>query len=358
MKIVFFDLGKHFGGAENYLFTIIENAIQRGNESVIIVRQKSLFARKCKEKKLECELIEVKFDLESVKKVKRYLKEHSVDVINVNGINSGIFKRLLNINIPTVTTVHSNAYIDRIEKSALVRKLFILLENHCLKHSDNIITVSNAIKDLLVNRGINSNKIVVVNNGIQPITYKKKQFDNGKLKMCFIGRLEKVKGADILIDALGNLSNGDWECDIYGDGSEINNLKNRAKKLGIFPKIEFMGFEDDVRKRLHSYDVLIQPSRYEAFSLSIIEAMNARTLVVCSDVGGMGAIVEDSVTGYKFPVGNINTLTDILNQLLYNKEVFLRITDNAYKLFLDNYTQDKMANKTLEILRKVSLKNV
>ena len=57
-----------------------------------------------------------------------------------------------------------------------------------------------------------------------------------------------------------------------------------------------------------------------------------------------------SATAYRFNLG------DIIGKPA--KEVFLRITDNAYKLFLDNYTQDKMANKTLEILRKVSLKNV
>ena len=88
----------------------------------------------------------------SIRETKRRMNEEHIELFHINGINSGVFVNLLHLPVKQVTTVHGNAMYDRIDKNILIQKLFVWLENTCLKRSHGIISVSASIKDLLVKR--------------------------------------------------------------------------------------------------------------------------------------------------------------------------------------------------------------
>lgn len=354
MKCAFINLGKHLGGAEYYLCALIQRWTEAGNEAIAIVRKGSAFSKFICQKIKNLQIAEVTFSVPDLIRTRKLIKKQGVDVIDINGINSGVFVNLAAISTPRVTTVHSNSDMDRIEKPFFIRKAFALAENYCLNKSQRIIAVSDSIKSLLISRGVRGNLISVVNNGIKLIHYPERSFRVSAadvLKICYVGRLEKVKGCEHLIRALALLEPYNYQCDIYGDGSLKENLISFAEQEQISHKIRFMGFSEHIRKRLPEYDVLVLPSLYEAFPLTIPEAMNAETLLVCSNVGGIPGIIRDGKNGYLFEKGDAAALAAILKKVYEDGAAQKELVANAYDDFINNYTEDIMTQKTFSILK-------
>ena len=354
MKIAFVDLGRHYGGIEIYILSLVKAWKKMGNKCVVLARRDSAFYHKLVQSGFSDELQPVDFDLKSIKEAKKRITDEQIDLLHMNGINSGVFVSLMNLPIKRVATVHGSAAYDRADKNVLIQKLFVWLENQTLKKSKKIISVSSAIKDMLVERGIDEEKISVIHNGIEAHVYSEKDSaDTGVFKICFVGRLEKVKGCEYLIRALAQIKEKSFICDIYGDGSLKEELVTLAEELNINDKIIFKGFSDAIRDVLEQYQVLVQPSIYEAFSLTLTEAMNAHTLVICSDVGGMREIISHKETGLRFQVGNVEELAEnIVWAMEHNADVEL-MKEKAYIQFSKEFTEAAMHEKTFRLFERV-----
>jgi D-inositol-3-phosphate glycosyltransferase len=122
--------------------------------------------------------------------------------------------------------------------------------------------------------------------------------------ILFVGRVERLKGIDQILQALTCLAHIHPQLIIVGeDGNrpgEINNLKIRAGDLGISGSVAFTGLTD--YKKLPYYysaaDVCVFPSYYESFGLVPLESLACGTPVVATDVGDLRNIILQGKTGY------------------------------------------------------------
>lgn len=354
MNCAFIDLGRDYGGAEIYLISLAKECIKKNNNCTFFVRKNSEFSRVLSKLAFNVEIIEVSFDCTSILFSKKKIKESNFDIIHINGVNSGVFAYLVKSKTPTVTTVHSDAEQDRAKQSIWKKRLILLLEKLCLSKTDRIIAVSKSIKSMLILRGVDSEKIEVVYNGIKYWEYlKEKTFLFDPLKIVFVGRLEYVKGCEILIEALHSLEDIPFVCDIYGTGSLEQTLNELVSNYKMGDRIIFKGFSRDVRSVLKDYDILIQPSVFEAFSLTVAEAMNAKVLVICSRIGGMQELISDYETGLLFPVQSVSDLTEKIKWAYRNPEKVSRIVEKAYQEYYDKYREDFMCEKTIRVFEEV-----
>lgn len=357
MKIAFVDLGRHYGGIEVYMLSLIDAWKRKGNNCVILARRDSAFFHKLTEAGYGKETLAVSFDAGSIKEARRRLQQEAVELIHTNGINSGMFARLLGLKIKCVATVHGDAAFDRIEKKVIVQKLFVWLENRLLTKTDKVIAVSEAMKEILNKRGISREKITVIHNGIEKRNYEQKAYEqtdsDESVKLCFVGRLEKVKGCEYLIKALARLKDESFCCDIYGEGSLQEELTLLCKEHGIEDKVAFKGFSSTIRERLNQYDILVQPSLFEAFPLTPLEAMNARVLVIGSDVGGMKELITHKETGLKFESGDDEGLAKHLAWAMTHRQEVCAMKEAAFALFEAEYTKEMMCEKTFKLLESI-----
>ena len=147
---------------------------------------------------------------------------------------------------------------------------------------------------------------------------------NSKVAL-FVGRIEPLKGVDILLKAVAQLEQpqgvrtliigGDSE----GDG-EMERLKALTGELGVTSQVSFLGRveQQELPAYYNAADVCVVPSWYESFGLVALESMACGTPVIASRVGGLPTIVKDGITGYLVPWRCPEPFADRLDILLNN----------------------------------------
>ncbi|MGH2633518.1 MAG: glycosyltransferase, partial [Tepidiformaceae bacterium] len=145
--------------------------------------------------------------------------------------------------------------------------------------------------------------------------------------LVWVGRLEKLKGVDILISAVAQLEDPSLTLLIVGGVEEAPELRAeleaQAAAAGIAANIRFEGAvpHDALPAYYSAADVCVVPSYYESFGLVAVEAMACGTPVVASRVGGLVSTVTDGVTGYLIPWRCPEPFAEKLEVLLNNPEL-------------------------------------
>lgn len=118
--------------------------------------------------------------------------------------------------------------------------------------------------------------------------------------LLFVGRLRVRKGLEVLLAALADAAGSAARLVVAGDGEHRAALEATARRLGVAPRVEFLGRRgaDDVRDLLRRCRALVVPSIYEGMPLVILEAMEEGVPVIASRVSGIPEVVSDRVTGW------------------------------------------------------------
>ncbi len=143
--------------------------------------------------------------------------------------------------------------------------------------------------------------------------------------ILYAGRIEPIKGLDILLRAVSNLEDAaDTRLIIVGgkleNDPELERLRKLASELGIQDMTTFVGSvsQRELAKYYNAADVFVLPSYSESFGLVALEAMACGTPVVVSRVGGLKTFVKDGETGYLVPWHCPEPFAQRLDMLLAN----------------------------------------
>ena len=139
-----------------------------------------------------------------------------------------------------------------------------------------------------------------------------------KLRLVAVGNIKPLKNYQLLIDALKQLRHISVSIDVYGQGPDLNKYQEEAKEYGV--PIFFKGSIESLMKMLEEYHALILPSRYEGFSIALIEAMAASMPVLLSNIPMFRQLAQKNA--YFFNPENFEECVQASSKA-YN-EVFLR----------------------------------
>jgi D-inositol-3-phosphate glycosyltransferase len=212
-------------------------------------------------------------------------------------------------------------------------------ERDIAREADRIVVASRDEQELLVRHyGADANRIAVVPCGVnldlfQPIEKEgaRRQLglrDDDRI-LLFVGRIEPLKGVDILLGAAAQVE-AESDCfvliiggDSAAQNGEMAHLRLLASELGISDRVNFLGAVDHEKLPLFysAADVCVVPSFYESFGLVALEAMACGTPVVASRVGGLTATVRDGETGYLIPWRCPEPFAERIELLLGNEQL-------------------------------------
>ncbi|MEO8395089.1 MAG: glycosyltransferase family 4 protein [Chloroflexota bacterium] len=283
-------------------------------------------------------------------------QEHPVAIVaNFGAVNIMLLVGMLR-RVPVRIAWHrtlSAQYLADAKSPAWVIRLLIYRKRLFYKMATHLIANSEAaLNDLRDVFKVPSEKCVVFHNAT-PDPYSNP--DSGLSgtprdphKIVCVGRMDRTKGQDILIQAVTLLkqrSSVAFEVDFIGDGVFRVECTRLAQTLEVADRCHFLGTlgNGEVIRRMAGAAMCIVPSRQEAFGYVNIEAMSVSTPVIGSRVGGIVEIIRDGIDGYLFPSEDAEALADKIGRLLSDADLREKMGADARQHFLADFVLSAVA---------------
>jgi glycosyltransferase involved in cell wall biosynthesis len=285
-------------------------------------------------------------------RLRRYLKDERIDLLYCNSIRSllmvGVAGRLA--GVPSAWYVKgelSNGLLDRVGLLLANRVHFFCGPNRDDKYRWMVRWLSR--------------KIDVVGNGVDLAPLRAAQSAQSSIdddlavrtgpRIGYLGQLYPLKGVHFLVDAFARVAGEFPDATLYLIGDSIiaeyehyvEQLKNQIRAHGIEGRVVFTGWRADAFAIVNRMTIVVHPSTSEGFGLVVAEAMALGKPVIATRVGALRELVRDGVNGFAFDVGDVDTLTDRLRQLLADPALRERLGAAARKTVESEYQlEDKM----------------
>jgi glycosyltransferase involved in cell wall biosynthesis len=244
------------------------------------------------------------------------------------------FARELRRDRPSLIHAHvggrSRTWISRLSGSKLLVHFHATHEEDCsaiplrrlARGADAVLATSRAVADLT------GRESTVIYPGVEIAPRAEPAPSSGPPRIGTVARLEPIKQLDQLLEAVALLRDRhpDLEVEIAGDGSAEQDLKHKARALGIDSRVSFLGWRLNVRSLHGRWRAFAIPSRHEGFGVAALEAMSSGLPVVGSATGGLQELIADGKTGYLVPSGDTKSLADRLDLLLSDDSLQRRMS--------------------------------
>lgn len=223
--------------------------------------------------------------------------------------------------------------------------LFIMLEKIAALASDKLIALTKGERRESLEFGIGTPKqwevvhsavanSLLVKNAEKNIRHEYK-IPLDSVVVGTVARLEKVKGIEYFINAIGELSTQKYEKPVYfvivGDGQLRVKLEKLTKKLNISDKVIFAGMREDVLEIMEQMDIFVQPSLNEGMGKTIVQAQSLGVAVIATNVQGIPDVVKDGEMGILVPPSDYKMLANAISQLIQNSSLRLKFGEAGKK---------------------------
>lgn len=248
-------------------------------------------------------------------------------------------------------------------------------EQFVLDAADRIVAATPAELDQFMEMyRVDQEKVVVIPPGVDRSHFYPIPKDEAKAvvgippeaqMILFVGRIEPLKGIDTLLTAMAlmrencHLGRCSYHLVIIGGNpqdetrdvnSEMNRLKQICHELDLEDTVIFLGKRD--QNTLPYYysaaEMLVMPSYYESFGMVALESMACGTPVVASHTGGLAYLVQDGVTGFTVPGGDVPALADRLTKLLFDHDLRERMGKQA-ATYASSYAWEHIARQIISV---------
>jgi glycosyltransferase involved in cell wall biosynthesis len=237
----------------------------------------------------------------------------------------------------------------------LISSIKAVMVRQALRGVKIIICPGHSVVRVLKEFGIDTSKLKYLPYGLDLAAYEVRPLPADKV-VGFVGRLEKIKGCHILLQAFAAVVKKipEAELHIVGDGRDEDGLTKLVRDLGLQRNVKFLGRKtpDELRKFYPKIQFLVAPSIWrETPALVTYEAMASGRPVVASNIGDFPDLVSDGYNGLLFEPGQANELADKIVQLLSYPGKVRRLAKHAAET-IKNYDIGQRSQKLLEIYQE------
>lgn len=327
------------------------------------------------------------FNLRTYKEVKKIIREQKIQIVHVHNtlclVSPAVYYAAKACKVPVVQTVHNfrllcpaaTFYRDgHICEDCVEKSLWCSVKHKCYRES-RLQTLACVISTKIHRfTGIygkiyyicltefNKEKILRLKHIPREHVFVKPNFvdasnaivpaDQRENQIVFAGRLDKLKGVDLLLKAWKRMGSKAPQLIICGTGPlkkwcetfiSENNL--HAEMKGFLPN-------EQVREIIAHCKALILPTQwYEGFPMNFVESFSVGTPVVCSNLGNSISIVQDGLTGYKFDPNSEEDIISAIDRIYESPQIY----DSTYLVYNQKYTPKANYNALCEIYKKAQI---
>ncbi len=295
----------------------------------------------------------------------RWLRREQVDVIHAHQYTPffyGITARLLCRRPAVIFTEHGRHFPDYPRRKRMLANRLLLRRRH------RVVGVGEAVRRALIdNEGIRPERVEVICNGIDLAPFGAPAPDRGAVRremgvgpddlvMMLIARLDYLKDHATAIRTLARVvqQRPDARLVLVGEGPERGKIEEQVRRSGIEANVRMLGLRKDVARLLAATDLFLLTSISEGIPLTPIEAMAAGVPVVSTNVGGVGEVVEDGVTGLLAPSGNDEALAGHVLRLAADEALRRRLAESGRRRARQMFSEGRMHADYLRLYEELA----
>ena len=361
----------HIGGVETHLLSLMAHTDSASFRFVLLAPASPLFSEKAE--RLGAEILTWRpthaLDLRALPSLLAHLHDHGIDLVHLHS------PRVLALGrwaarargLPAVMTVHLPAHLVAGRRgwvAGLKRSAYLWGERLLgRRFPDRVIHVSRRAMERARALGLApSDRTVLIENGVEagpePDSERGSRVREAMgvdakvpVGIC-VARLDEQKGLDLLLEALALLGPAGSQAQfwIVGDGPLRASLEKRADLLGLRGRARFLGFRTDVPALLGASDFFVLPSRAEALSFALLEALAAGLPCIVADAGDGGPLVTEGTTGSVVPCDDPVALAAALRNMLADPSRWEPMGKEARKT-ASAFTARRMAESVQAVYR-------
>jgi glycosyltransferase involved in cell wall biosynthesis len=268
-----------------------------------------------------------------------------------------------------VTTVHTDlpAVIRDDYPNRLIRAAVLNMNSFMNRYAARLLTVSETMRQNMLNWGIAADRISVIYNGVDTRTVRMENFDSAEARKSFgindaheiiigaAGRLVPVKNFDMFLQAARVVLDRGLPARfvLVGDGPRRDYLERLAGELRLREKLMFLGWRGDLTRVLSALDICVITSKTETTSLVALQAMALAKPVVATNVASLPEIVSVGETGLLVKLDDVSGLADSLERLIRDRQLRQQLGSNARNRVESRFDIRRMAEETYKVYEQV-----
>ena len=331
------------------------------------------------------------FNLRTYREVKRIIREEQIEIVHVhntlNLISPSVYYAAANCGVPIVQTIHNFRLLcpgatfyrnGQICEECLEKGLGCALRYQCYRGS--LVQTLACVVSTLIHRStgiykklhyiclteFNKEKLLHLKQlcpnqiSVKPNFVKSAQTfcpaEQRSEQIIFVGRLEKLKGVDLLLEAWKLLGKDAPELLLCGTGPLEQWCADFIREHGLNVTVRGFVPNEEVRRLIGTGRALILPTQcYETFPMTIVEAYAAGTPVITGNMGNAGNLVDEGMTGLHYDYNQAQAMADAVRRLLAQPAP--QLYENARDKFARFYNPEANYACMEEIYHTVSRKS-
>jgi glycosyltransferase involved in cell wall biosynthesis len=364
------------GGTEKYILSLAEGLHNKSCYFNVAFSKKGPMLKELRNVGIKSFKLPMRcpYDVKAAWQLKKICTNNSIDLIHTHFLRENyisILSSFFGNKIPIINTVHM------LQPKGAISSY---INSFVTRRDTEIIAVSNAVKNQMIEEGINDSKIKVIYNGVD-ISYwglgrqrlkirEDLGIGSGDFVVCSVARFSEEKGHIFLMETIKYLKKV-IECNrnkrelnrkvwfiLCGDGELLMQCKKFAEIVGISEEIIFTGYRDNIKDILHASDLFVSHSKSEALGISILEAMACGLPVVATDSGGPSEIINSQTNcGKLIEYGDVEGFADAILSFINDRKLYDICSKNSYNTVKNEFSLDRMVNETYNLYRNVVARN-
>ena len=295
-------------------------------------------------------------DLTFFREAYKYIKKSNPDILIGNNLLASFLVSFFPKGVKKIGIIH-HLYLSLFGEKKFKPLIWLIgqwekLAIIFLKKLDGIGVINPLVREILIKKGYPEEKIVVVGNGVDTLSYSFTEKKNPN-SLIFIGRLAELKGVEKLIEVVAEIKKEFPQIVLHigGDGPKYFDIKKKIKELGVENNVIMHGYLGEKEKidLLKISAIYLSASQLEGFGIPLIEAMASGCIPVVSDIYAHQFIFQDRPVGYL--VKNDKEMVEKTTELLKNEPKRLSLAKEGRILAEEKWSWEKVGQNYKKLLQ-------
>jgi glycosyltransferase involved in cell wall biosynthesis len=358
VRVLHLETGKHVYGGALQVLLLVQGLQERGVENLLVVTEGSEVEGEALARNLPVHALPMagEADLAFPFRFGSLIRSVAPDLVHLHSRRGADTLGAVGARwtgLPLVLTRR----VDNPEPAWGVRAKYTLFSR--------VITISEAIRDVLVRQGVDAEKIRCVPSALDPTPFESPIPREAFLEEFGLGEDARVvgmaaqfiprKGHEVLLRAIPGILDEHPEARflLFGKGPGREKIRDRVRDAGLEDEVKLPGFRPDLPSLLSCLDLLVHPATMEGLGIILLQAGASGVPVVASSAGGIPEAVVHEETGLLVPPGDAGALAAAVSSVLADEVRRKALAESGRKRVLEVFSVSKMVIGNLDVYREL-----